>query len=50
MTQRRRDRDLQTRTQQAMIGHAIFRPESALTIALIIMLIFFYPAPFHWWK
>jgi len=50
MVHRKRDRDLETRTQQALIGHAIFRPESALTIALITVLVFFVPAPFHWWK
>ncbi len=50
MTQRKRNRDLETRTQRALIGHAVFRLESALTIALMIVLVFFYPEPFHWWK
>lgn len=50
MARPKRDSDLETRTQRALIGHAIFRLESALTIALVIVLVFFYPEPFHWWK
>jgi hypothetical protein len=50
MTRGQGPRDLEERTQRAMIGHAIFRLESALTIALVIILVFFYPQPFHWWK
>ncbi len=46
-----RNRDsLETRALGAMLSHAVFRLESALTIALTIVLIFLYPAPFYWWR
>jgi len=50
MTRGERSGDLEGRTKRAMIGHAVFRIESALTVALVIVLAFFYPEPFHWWK
>jgi hypothetical protein len=46
---RRRDA-LEARALSAMLSHAFFRLESALTIALTIVLVFLYPAPFHWWR
>ena len=33
-----------------MLSHAFFRLESALTIALTIVLVFLYPEPFLWWQ
>jgi hypothetical protein len=45
----RRDQ-LKQRTTQAIIEHAFFRFESALTIALTILLLFFFPKPFPWWQ
>jgi len=50
MTQRKTHPDLKTQTRRALIGHAVFRTESALTVALSILLMFFYPAPFPWWQ
>lgn len=41
--------ELQARALGAMLSHAFFRLESALTIALTIVLVFLYPAPFPWW-
>ena len=46
---RRRD-ELESRALGAMLSHAIFRLESALTIALTIVLVFLYPRPFYWWR
>ena len=46
---RRQDR-LQTRALAAIVSHAIFRLESALTIALTLVLVFLYPRPFYWWQ
>ncbi len=46
---RRKDR-LESRALAALLGHAFFRLESALTIALTIVLVALYPAPFHWWR
>lgn len=46
-----REKDgLKARALGAMLSHAIFRLESALTIALTLVLVFLYPAPFHWWR
>lgn len=41
---------LEARAFGAMLSHAFFRLESALTIALAMVLIFLYPRPFHWWR
>jgi len=41
---------LQGRALAAILSHAFFRLESALTIALTIVLVFLYPAPFYWWR
>lgn len=50
MTDTRRKNSLEARALGAMLSHAFFRLESALTIALTIVLIFLYPAPFYWWR
>jgi len=42
--------DLKQRAKRAVIGHAFFRSESALTIALTILLIVFLPHPWPWWR
>ncbi len=42
--------NLRTRTMSAMIAHAFFRLESAGTIALTILLVYFVPQPFDWWQ
>ncbi|MCL6429751.1 MAG: hypothetical protein K6V36_02685 [Anaerolineae bacterium] len=44
------DRELRSRALGAMLSHAFFRLESALTIALTIVLVFLYPTPFYWWR
>jgi hypothetical protein len=41
--------DLRQRTKQAMFAHAFFRLESALTIALTMLLAFFLGRPLPWW-
>lgn len=41
---------LRQRASKAIIAHAFFRIESALTIALTILLAFFLPRPFPWWR
>jgi tetratricopeptide (TPR) repeat protein len=41
---------LKERTWVTMLSYAFFRLESALTIALILLLTFFLPYPFAWWK
>lgn len=41
--------ELQKRAWSAMLGYAVFRPESALTIALTIVLTLLYRRPFNWW-
>jgi len=46
----KRKDSLEARALGAMLSHAFFRLESALTIALTIVLIFLYPAPFYWWQ
>ncbi len=50
MADTRRRNSLEARALTAMVSHALFRLESALTIALTIVLIFLYPAPFYWWR
>lgn len=42
--------ELKARVTRAIIAHALFRLESALTIALTIVLVFLFPMPFAWWK
>jgi len=41
--------ELKRRSAQALIAHAFFRLESALTIGATILLAFFLPHPFTWW-
>jgi len=41
---------LKQRASKAIIAHAFFRLESALTIALTIILFFLFPTPFPWWQ
>lgn len=41
---------LKQRITRAIVAHAFFRWESALTIALTITLPFFSPRPFPWWQ
>jgi hypothetical protein len=42
--------ELKDRTWQAMLGYAFFRLESALTIGLILVLVFVLPQPFAIWQ
>jgi len=49
MTSRGTDQ-LKQRAGKAIIGHAIFRLESALTVCLTILLAFFVPRPLPWWR
>ena len=42
--------ELKRRATKAIIGYAFFRIESALTIALSILLAFFLPRPLAWWR
>jgi hypothetical protein len=42
--------ELKQRVTKAIIAHAFFRLESALTIALTIMAAYFFPMPFPWWQ
>jgi hypothetical protein len=48
MTQRKNE--LKQRVSRAIIAHAFFRLESALTIALTLILIALLPQPFPWWQ
>jgi hypothetical protein len=45
-----RKNELKQRATRAIITHAFFRLESALTIALTIILVFLFPQPFPWWQ
>jgi hypothetical protein len=45
-----RNNELKQRATQAIIAHALFRLESALTIALTIIVVFLFPQPFAWWQ
>lgn len=45
-----RKNDLKQSATRAIIAHAFFRLESALTIALTIILVFLFPQPFSWWQ
>lgn len=42
--------ELKRRATWAILSYAIFRLESALTIALVLLLVFLYPNPFPWWR
>ena len=42
--------ELERQAWRAMLSFAIFRLESALTIAATIILTFFFPNPFPWWQ
>ena len=42
--------ELKRRAGKAIIAQAFFRVESALTIVLTILLAFFLPHPFPWWR
>ena len=41
--------DIQKRAQSAIFQYAVFRWESALVIALTLVLFFLLPRPFPWW-
>ncbi len=41
--------ELQQKAQSTLIQYAIFRVESAIIIALTLVLTFLYPRPFPWW-
>lgn len=41
--------ELQEQATRAILSHAFFRLESALTIALTVILVFLFPHPFEWW-
>jgi hypothetical protein len=41
--------ELQQKAQSTLIQYAIFRVESALIIAMCLVLTFVYPRPFAWW-
>ena len=41
--------ELQQKAQSTLIQYAIFRVESAVIIALTLVLTFLYPRPFPWW-
>ena len=49
MAKRFRDK-LERRAFRAMLSHAVFRWESAFTIALTIILVFLFSKPFPWWQ
>jgi len=42
--------ELQKQATRALFSYAFFRLESALTIALTIVLLFLFPHPFEWWQ
>ena len=42
--------ELERNTWRAMLSFAVFRMESALTIAATIVLPFLFPSPFRWWR
>jgi hypothetical protein len=41
--------ELQQKAQSTLVQYAIFRFESALVIAMALVLTFIYPRPFYWW-
>lgn len=49
MARKGRD-ELKRRATKAIVSHAFFRLESAITISLTILLIYFRPSPFAWWQ
>lgn len=42
--------DLRKRARRAILAHALFRLESGLTIAMTLLLAWFLPRPFAWWR
>jgi hypothetical protein len=42
--------ELETRARRALVSYALFRWESAVLIGITILLAFFYPQPFPWWR
>jgi len=42
--------ELQKQATRALLSYAFFRFESALTIALTMLLVFLFPHPFEWWQ
>jgi hypothetical protein len=42
--------ELERQAWRAMLSFAIFRLESALTVAVTIILVFLFPNPFPWWR
>lgn len=42
--------ELKRRSAKALLSHAFFRLESALTVSATILLAFFVPNPFVWWQ
>ncbi len=45
-----KDSSIRSRAWFAILAHAIFRFESAATLALMILLAYFVPRPFDWWQ
>lgn len=45
-----KDTNIRSRAWYAILAYAIFRFESAATIALTILLAYFVPRPFDWWQ
>jgi hypothetical protein len=45
-----RSNELKQRATQAILSHAVFRLESALTISLTLVLVVLFPQPLPWWK
>jgi len=43
-------KDIEKQARRALIEHAVLRWESAVTLAMTILLAIFYPAPFPWWR
>mgnify|MGYP007084777325 CR=1 FL=1 len=44
-----KENELKRRVTRAIVAHAFFRLESALIIAMTIVLVFLFPTPFPWW-
>jgi len=42
--------DMETRARRALVSYALFRWESAAIIGMTVLLAFFYPQPFPWWR
>ena len=45
-----KNNELKQRATKAILSHAVFRLESALTIALTMLLVVLVPQPFPWWQ